>query len=438
MRAVLLIFVVLVISAIALFRPRVGLYGYLWFAMMRPDILAWAEGSFPYSMLLAASTALGSLRFLPDLGVVLRNPLCRGLLCLLAVFGLSAVFAVDPSLALEPFQFFLRVALMALLIPLLIRTEEHLRMILLITGISLGLLGAKFGVYGLLAGGVRFSSGHGGMISDNNALALAMAMAVALCWYARAMLSGHFSRLIVLGIVAAVTAGTVMTYSRGAALALGVLFLLIALRSRHKVLTFAGLGAMAGAVILLAGASYVERLSSITAPEADHSATNRLGNYQAAFEMWKGYPVLGVGFGSLNQQQLLVQYIDRDMEKDIVMHSTYLQVLTDSGFLGSFTYLLLLFGTIWWLRRSFRRTREALPGKEIYPAALQASLITFAVGSAFLSRVTFDLLYILLMTSASWWAIERDLFELRQEESVTELELSQDWTVSPAPVSASR
>lgn len=417
MRSYLLIAIVLVVCSAGVFRAKLGLYGYVWFAMMRPDVLAWAEGRFPYSLMLAIATAIGSVRWVMDLGSILRNPICRMLLALVFIFGLSAVLAVDPSLAMEPFGFFLRVVLMSLLIPLLIRSEDELRTLLIITGASLGLLGVKFGIYGLLAGGARFSSGYGGMISDNNDLALALIMASALCWHVRYLLSSPILRVLLLGIVGTSTAAVVMTYSRGGALTLSVMMILIAFRSRHTIMALTSFVVVGALVVNLVGTSYIARLSTVTNPTEEGSARHRMENYWAAFEMWEDYPLLGVGFGNTNQQRLMPNYIDRNSETSSVMHSTYLQVLVDSGFFGIVTYISVLFGTIAWLEISYRRTRVWLPGKEAYPAAIQTSLIAFVVGGAFLSRVAFDLVYILLMIAAAWWAIERDLFTSLEQET---------------------
>jgi hypothetical protein len=57
-----------------------------------------------------------------------------------------------------------------------------------------------------------------------------------------------------------------------------------------------------------------------------------------------------------------------------------------------------------------------------YPLAIESSLVGFAIGSTFLSRVGFDAFYVLLMCAAAWWKIERDyLLEVGQETVVDEM-----------------
>src|SRR3989442_2729566 len=123
MREIVLIVVVTVLSLVALFRPRVGLYGYGWFALMRPDALAWSEGRYPYSLALAAATLAGSVRFQPGLGEWLVNPFVLLLLALQIPIVLSAVFALNPALCYDPLDLYIRVIVMALLIPLLVKSE---------------------------------------------------------------------------------------------------------------------------------------------------------------------------------------------------------------------------------------------------------------------------------------------------------------------------
>ena len=123
--------------------------------------------------------------------------------------------------------------------------------------------------------------------------------------------------------------------------------------------------------------------------------------------MWKDHPLFGVGFGSTNFQALLDRYIARDDSH--VVHNTYLQVLVDSGVFAFLLYDLLLVTTWIWLGKSARRMRQTHPELEAYPAALQGGILAFAIGSIFLSRVTFDFYYILVATAAAWYLIEKQV-----------------------------
>jgi putative inorganic carbon (HCO3(-)) transporter len=412
MRALLLLAVVSVLCAAAVVRPRAGLYSYIWFGLMRPDALAWCEGRYPLSMALAIATLAGSLRFLPEIAGRFLNPIVLLLVLLQIPIVLSAVFALNPSLCYEPLQLFIHVVAMALLIPLLVQTAKQLRDLLLVMACTLGALGTKFGLYGIAHGGVRLVSGHAGFLGDNNDLALGLVMATPLCWYGRSLVSAAWARAALLAMTFATLAAVVMTHSRGAAVSLAVVFLLIAFHSRRKIAVLCLLLLLTAPAVYLVRQTYIARLSTLEAPEQEQSASLRLLYAKGALAMWRDHPLLGVGFGAGNQMALWSKYMsDAVIATPQVIHNTYLQMLVDSGTIALVLYLVLLMGTAFWLQKSAVRTLRRSPGLEIYPIAIQASLVAFIVGCTFLSRIQFDLAYIVLMCAAAWYAIERKLPE---------------------------
>jgi O-antigen ligase len=198
----------------------------------------------------------------------------------------------------------------------------------------------------------------------------------------------------------------VMTYSRGGALALAIVVVMLCWRSRTKAILVLVL-LVAPPVYLMRG-TYFDRLATLTNPNDESSAHSRIVYARTAIKMWQDYPILGVGFGTLNQLALWHQYLHADIAAGPqVVHNTYLQMLTDSGLIACLLHIAVLFGTIRWLGTSITFTRQHEPGLEALPAALQTSLLAFAVGSTFLSRVSLDLYYMILMMSASWYLVER-------------------------------
>jgi probable O-glycosylation ligase (exosortase A-associated) len=410
MRELTLLAIVAILCLVALVKPRIGLLGYTWFALMQPDALAWAYGKYPLSLALAVTTLLGSLRFLPKIFALFCNPIVLLLLLLQVPITLSSVFALDPTLSYEPLQLFARIITMALLIPLLVDSERDLRVLLLVAALSIGLLGAKFGIYGLLHGGVSYTSGHVGFIGDNNDFALALAMSLPLCWCSRPLVRSKVAKTLLLGIVFATVSAIVMTHSRGGTLSMATAALVIALHEKRRVAVLCGIVLLALPAIYLVQDSYVPRMSTLENPDQERSARQRILYARGAIEMWRDYPLLGVGFGMLNQMAVWENYVpDATSERPQVIHNTYLQMLVDSGTPALLIYLALLFGTIAWLGASAARARKRTPGLEAYPIALQGSLLAFAVGCIFLSRVKFDLTYILLMTAAVWYSVQRSL-----------------------------
>jgi len=409
-RQAILIVIVLGLSLAGLVRARIGLYGYTWYALMRPDALAWA-GANPYSLVLAICTLLGSLIHVPArFQVFFRNPLLVLLLLVQIPFLCSVLFAYQPALCWDALDQYMRALLMALLIPVLITTLDQLRILFLIVACSLGLIGAKYGAAGLLHGGVRFAGGYAGMISDNNFLALALSMAIPLMWFGAQTVKPKWAKLALIGMVILNAAAILMTYSRAGAVALAAAFLLIAWRSRHRVVILVALTLVTVPMALMLGQAYIDRLATLKAPTEEASALSRLVLAKAGLKLWADHPWLGVGFGRQNQQLLLPRYMPEWWGgfQGFVIHNTWIQVLTDSGIFAFLLYVLLYLSCLWWLGRVFRRSRKDQSPWAPYAAGLHTSLAAFGVGATFGSRVDFDLYYILIATVAALYEIRKN------------------------------
>ena len=197
------------------------------------------------------------------LPVLFTNPITRLLILLQIPFILSAVFAVNSQLSWPPLLDFLKVLLMALMILVVVQTERDLQLLLLIIALSVGAVGAKFGLWGIYHGGVQFNSGYGGMMSDNNALALALTMCIPLCWFGRDLTKSVWIKWALTGAIITSTAAIIMTYSRGAAICLAVGVLLIAWRSRHRFLVATVSAVTIAVFISLVGLRYMDRLATL-------------------------------------------------------------------------------------------------------------------------------------------------------------------------------
>jgi len=393
-------------------KPVFGVYGYYWFAMMRPDILAWA-GPNRYSFFLAAATLFSNtpaiLRNLPRLAL---NPILRKLVALLLLITISVITAVDPSLCTERYLLFLRIFLMAIVIPLAIQTMQELQWFFVVVAGSLGLLGAKFGLYGLRHGGVQIDQGYGGFLSDNNTLALAFAMNIPLCWFARHLVPWKLARLGFAALSLLCLCAVVFSHSRGGILAAAAAILLILLSEKRKVLALLMLALAGGAVSYLVWDSISNRMATLKDPLAEDSARSRiiLATY-AAPRMWLDYPFFGVGFTEANEQRLVFKYVPPEYAAAYagkVLHNNWLQILVDSGIFAFVVYMWLLLGTglqTWFAAKKIAASESMK--KAAIPFAISVSLGTFLVGATFLSRTTFDLFYVLLCSAAAWMEIRK-------------------------------
>lgn len=404
-RALILTAVVAALCLVALVRPRIGLYGYMWYAMMRPDILAWVDDMYPFSMCLALATAAGSLAHAANYGRVFRNPMSRWLALLQIPLALSALAAHKTAPAADSYLEYLKAIAVILLIPVLIETERQLGTLLIVIAASLGFIGLRFGAFALLHGGVVLVNGYGGKLSDNNLLALGLAEVVPLCWYGRQFARPFLLRFALLVMAFGSTVGIVMTNSRGGSLALALVIFAMLRRSRHKLGLAAVLFLVAGGSAYTIRREYVERMETLRAPTTEDSAASRLTHAETALRMWADYPLIGVGFGGQNYVALSRQYTG--VEDIHVVHNSYLEMLVDSGIFAFLIYTGLLWGTIVWLDFSVKRIPKEQSGRAAMPLAIQVGLMAFALGGTFYSAQRFDLPYILLMCGGCWREVSR-------------------------------
>jgi probable O-glycosylation ligase (exosortase A-associated) len=401
-----------VIGAICLaapFAPRIGLYGYLWFGLMRPDLLAFADGKYPYSLALAICTGVGAIRYAGKIASWLRNPFCWLLLLLQIPIGLSAILAVRPELSAERYQTYIRMILVLLLIPVLIGDVRDCRRLLVVAAVSLGFVALRFGLYGVVQGGVNLQSGYGEMLADNNFLALALAMVIPLAWHCRSFWSSHLIRMGWVAIIGAAIAAIVMTGSRGGSLSMLLALVLILNRTKRKLAPVALIAICLGGAIYLVQDRYFQRMETLENVHEEPSAESRLIHATTALKMWSDYPLLGVGFGGFNYSALAPRYVGADAGAAVLnhmVHNSYLQMLVDSGILAFLLYSGLLYYAIFWLGRSAARTSCYDPAIAAIPLAIQGPLAVFALGSAFYSCQRMDLPYLFLMAAAAWRSIE--------------------------------
>lgn len=391
-----------------LLNPVIGLLGYIWYSLCRPDILAWSEGEGRHQLIIGICTLAGAWRFIPNLRLWVKNPFVISVLLLQVVMLLSIVNAVNPMPAWLHYQQFFKALSIALLIPLFIVAESTYRWLMLAVATSAGLLGAKFGLWGIALGGVYIHMGAGGFFSDNNCLAMHLNTALPIIYYSRELFTRYWQKALVLVVTFSTMAAIIMLHSRASILTLGILLLVMAFRSKHKVLALAGLTILTAPAVYLVSDTLIKRMKTLENIEADRSASGRLAYNLLAIQVWKDHPVLGVGFGTENWAAVSERYMKKSDARHVV-HNNYLQHLVDSGI---FAFLIvtwqILYG-IWWTGRSAKTMKRLYPGREFYPKALEGALIGFGIASIFGSRTDYDFYYILVLMVGAWYTVHQQL-----------------------------
>lgn len=381
---------------IILFRPFYGLMIYSWLAFMRPQDMAWgASRILPLSQWVAIAMIIGLVLSVGRERLMTLKPQTVLLILLAGWISLSTVLAVVPELAQEVYGNYWKAILMTVLITGLVRDRNRLRWLLLLIAFSIGFLGAKRGLFGLVRGGARFNDGPGGFMSDNNSFALALNMILPLL-----VGLAIVEKQKIVRIAAAVAAALCMlcilfTFSRGGFLTLVLVGGLLIWRSRQRFVvgTLLALG-LCGFLLFSSDQitqDYVERTSSISDYQEDGSAQGRINAWKTSWRVFLDYPWTGVGPN--NFISVFMRY-SPESDRFRVAHNAYLQLLAECGLPALLLFLSAIGVTLWRLQRL--RVLTTQPWVEVQARMFQISIAAYLLGSMFLNTAYSELIYYLM------------------------------------------
>ncbi len=398
------------------FRPFWGVAVYYLFAVLRPEFLwQWVPlPEFQWSRCVAiatiAATCAASFDIIPLVppGVErIRRKFGRSQV-LIAFFAswicLTYFTAYDQDYAYGYFIEYIKVFAMMAVSMVLLATVDQLYCLLLIAAITLGYIAYEINALYLSTGAIKIAqNGYGGL--DNNGAGLMLAMGVPVCILLWDGIRDRW-RWFFLALAPAIVHAVLMTYSRGAMLSLLVTSPLVAVRSRRRVqMAVFGTVLFLGAIPVLAGPEIRARFFTLKDNEVDDSANSRRQSWAAAWNMAKDNPIFGVGIRNAN---LFSFQYGADMEGRTI-HSQYLQIAADNGFVGMGLYIAMV-ASVWADTRFCRRAvkgRDDLESRRIYLVAtgVETSMATFCFGGLFLSLENFELPFLMLILGSQLAAL---------------------------------
>ena len=389
--------------------PIFGVCVYYFFAVLRPQALwVWALPlDTPWSFYVALGTMLGLVIYV----IGLKKPpervhpehrtfaAAHVTLLLFAIWlTLSYWRARDQAVAWPWYVEYLKMFLMFFVSAVLIQTLRHIWALTLLTAGALGYIAYEVNFEYLTSGNVGIvARGFAGL--DNNGAGLMLAMGLPLCIFIYLGVTSWW-RWIYAALIPIILHAVLLTYSRGAMVALLVAAPVIFVRKRHRAqLTLAAIAVVA-ALPFLAGKEIREEFFSVDRYEDDGSAQSRFASWSAAFEIALDYPIVGVGVRNSN----LMSYDYGADQPGRTIHNQYLQILADSGFPALAFYLLLILCVAVSLRRVRRWAlgQQNDDGRMAYTIAcgLEGALLVYYVGVVFLSLDGFELPFLLWLLGA--------------------------------------
>lgn len=410
MRDILIVGIVLIGAIWALRRPWIGILVWTWLSIMNPHRYGWG---FAYDAPLAAITAVAIL-----LGLLMakerQSPFQGPPTVLLFLFVLwmtiSWLMGYDVAGDYSQWNRAIKIYLMTFIAIVLLYTKHHIMAFAWVTAASLALLGAKGGLFTILTGGNhRVWGPDSSFIADNNSMALALIMTIPLLRFLQLQLKSKLYRMGMLGVIVLCAVAAIGSHSRGALLAITAMGMMFWWRSERNKFGIAAL-ALLGILIALPmmPEHWWDRMQTIRTYEEDASAMGRFNAWGVAWEVAKSN-FFGGGM-SYQHQAFFMMYGGHETIVRAA-HSNYFQVLGNHGFVGLFLYLALwiaTYRTAGWLRKNGKRYPQTQWTSDL-GAMVQASLVGYAIGGAFLSLPYFDLPYnmMVMVVLAKKWVEQR-------------------------------
>ena len=415
-----LVFMVLVttlgIGGSVLSGPFIGVLVYYLYAVLRPQF-AWEWSlrnfglhTFPWSfyvavsaMIITAATAVGLLRF-PASGPAPGYPkpkfvAAHYLLWAFAIWvTLSVVFARHPDVAMRYYTELIKLFVMFTVAVFAVQRVRQLWWLLIVVTLADVYTAYEVNFHYFSTGYMYLAkNGFGGL--DNNGAALMFAMIVPACYFLWEATTGRF-RWVYLAGIAFLGHAVLLSFSRGAMLSLMVTSPLLLVYSQRKKYVFGFLAVAGLGVAITAGPEVQDRFFSISEHDADASAQSRFKTWSIAIQMASEEPLFG--FGVRNSNLYALEY-GADIDGRSV-HSQYLQIAADCGFVGSGLFIALMAASLysaWTARRAVRgRTDPDAMQVRAMSAAVSCGLAVYAVGASFLSLDTFEMPYVLMLIAA--------------------------------------
>lgn len=388
MRDVILFAIILVSLPISFLKPHIGIYFWYWITFMNPHRFTYGfMYSFPVALLSGAATMAGAL-LLRRKAPLLRSPEMVLLLTMTVLFTLNTMVAMFPTAWIE-WEKVVKVLIMTFFTVVLIDTRPKLRMVLIVTVLSIGFVSCKGAIWGVLTGGqYRLWGPEGSALEDNNSMALALNVHIPMALFLAKTEQRPRVRLAFLVIALFSLFGVVLTYSRGGLLGLAAVLVMLTYRARRSVgLIFLMIVAF-GTILVFIPHTWYDRMKTIETYEEDDSAMQRIETWKFAWSLALQRPLTGGGFEGFRANP----------SQGRNPHSIYFGMLGEQGFVVFFLFIALLASCYTGLARIEKRTRgrPELAWYADLSAMLRVSLVGYMVSGTFLNLQYFDLFYLLV------------------------------------------
>ena len=229
-------------------------------------------------------------------------------------------------------------------------------------------------------------------------------------------------RLAAAGGSLLISGGILLSFSRGAAVAVAATLALMVLMRELPIRRLLALLAVLTAIVAFAVPEYVTRLTSLegvtalssgdAAERPDAAIVGRSTENLAAWNTFLDHPIAGVGPGVYFKEysreyanRLGLRYLQSDRRG----HSLYLELAADTGLIGLGAFVAMVGTAMVLLYRSARYWRERDPQRAMLASSFCFSLVAYLACAAFL-HLSYQRYFwgLLALASAVIWSLRRE------------------------------
>ncbi len=407
MRDIILTLVIAGLLPLAFKRPWIGALLFAWVSIMNPHKLAWGFAhSFPWAQMIAVVTLTGFLFAHRERKPFPMSGLVVAYLLLIVWMTVTSFFALGiPDWVLGRWVFVMKIHVMVLVTILLIRERKQIELLVWVVAASVAFYGVKGGAFTIVTGGgARVWGPPGGMIEDNNALAVALVMMMPLLVYLFLASSKRWVKIALGVCLLLVSFAALGTQSRGALVALLCMATMLGLKSKYPFRFGIAIAVAVAIGIAFMPDTWSTRMDTIKSYQADSSAMSRIYTWITLWNLSLDRPFVGGGFGT-DTLNVFRRYAPTEAPYNVftgtvwVAHSIYFQALGEHGYPGLMLFLSIGFLTWRMATRAAKLTLNDPEFKDWVPLLMrmsQVSLIGFFSGGAFLSLMHLDVAYYIM------------------------------------------
>ncbi len=389
---------VVLVVALTVVYPYVGVLGWFWISFLNPHQVAWGPlTGLPLAAIIAATTLL-ALVFSREPKRFPITAVTVLMLMLAAWITLTTALAQVPEEAWKPWDRAIKILLMTFVAIALMHTRERIHALVWLTVVCFAYYGVRGGFFTIATGGAYHVWGPpSSFIADNNALALALLMAAPFVRYLQLQADSVWLRRGLLAVLVLLVFSVIGSQSRGAFLALVATggFLVWKSPYRGRMLVLGVLVALVA--VWFVPESWVARMESIRNYEEDGSAMGRLQAWEFAIDVALRWPLTGGGFAVYYDEALFLSMVP-EAPTSRNFHSVYFEVLGQQGFVGLAIFLLLAFATWRTFSKIIRiaKHREELRWARDLAAMSQVSMVAYLTAGAFQNLAFYDFYYLIV------------------------------------------